>query len=222
MTSYTQLRQQVAGIRTGTVPGWLTQALTNAVAAPRDAAVLRHPLGFLCIPVIRFEEGGVCVHVWTRRVHTPRPTTSSVHCHSWDLQSLVLDGEIHNHLVRVTPTTGVPSHRVFEVHSHGDVDEIRATPQLVHCGPGTVESHRAGEVYVMPSGTFHRSEVPGGEATTLMLARNRPGHHDRSIGPIHARSHQVWRKRCDAAECGWVARTVLQLLERTQPAAQPV
>ncbi|WP_050803432.1 MULTISPECIES: hypothetical protein [Protofrankia] len=82
MTSYTQLCHQVAGIRTGTVPDWLTQALMDAAATPREATVLRHPLGFLCIPVRRFEEGGVCVHVWTRQVRAARPTTSSVHCHS--------------------------------------------------------------------------------------------------------------------------------------------
>ncbi|WP_050803429.1 MULTISPECIES: hypothetical protein [Protofrankia] len=135
----------------------------------------------------------------------------------------MLAGEVHNHLVRITPAAGTPpTHRLFEVHSHGDVDELRATSRLVRYGPGTMESHRAGDLYTMPAGMFHWTEVPGGEATTLMLARNRPDHRDRSIGPLHARDHWVRRGRCDTTESGQAARTVLRLLERRRPAARPV
>ncbi len=232
MTSYTQLRGQVDGIRHGAVPDWLTRALVKVATAPEDATVLCHPLGFLCVPVWRFGDGGVCVHVWTRQVPAARPTTSQVHCHSWDLYSLVLAGEVHNHLPRVVPvapvrmatvpTAPAATHRLFEVHSHHDVDEIQATGELVRCEPGRVESVRAGDVYTMAAGTFHLTDIVGGEAATLVLARNRPGGRDQAVGAVHLPNHRVRRAHGDSITRRWAARFVLRLLTEPRPVLQPV
>ncbi|WP_322762121.1 hypothetical protein [Frankia sp. Cr2] len=242
MTSYTQLRGQVDGIRHGAVPDWLTRALVKVATAPDDATVLCHPLGFLCVPVWRFDEGGVCVHVWTRRVSAARPTTSPVHCHSWDLYSLVLAGEVHNHLPRVVPVAPVrtapvrmapvrmapvrmapaPTHRLFDVHSHHDMDEIHATGELVRCEPGRAESVRAGDVYAMAAGTFHLTDIVGGEAATLVLAHNRPGGRDRTVGAVYLRDHRVQRAHSDSITRRWAARAVLQLLTGPRLVLQPM
>jgi hypothetical protein len=206
---YALLSGEASAIRTGAVPGWLSTALRGAAAG--NIAVVRHPLGFQCVPVLRFRDGGVCVHVWTPTTRPAPTTTSLVHCHSWDLHSVVIRGEVHNHLVEVLES-GIPTHRVFDIRSDAGVDEIRATGELVRCGTETVGAHRAGDTYAMAPGTFHRTEVPGGAATTLVLARYRPGQRDRSLGPIGTPSHRVSRRHCDTAESARVARSVIRQL----------
>jgi hypothetical protein len=206
---YSRLRGEVSRIGSGAAPAWLLRSLQETADVP--GTVIRHPLGFLCIPVLRFADGGVCVHVWAPWVRTGRPTTSLTHCHSWDLYSVVLAGELSNRLVRVLAAEPA-THRLFDIHSYPDVDEIQATGELVHCRPGAVGFHRAGEVYTMPAGTFHRTDVPGGEATTLMLACGQPGGLDRSIGAIGTPSHMVRRQHCDADEGARVALAVIRLL----------
>ncbi|WP_239311713.1 MULTISPECIES: hypothetical protein [unclassified Frankia] len=228
MTSYLQVRGQVDGIRTGAVPNWLTRILARAAATPADAVVLYHPLGFLCFPVWRSDEGGACVHVWDRRIPAARPTTSAVHCHSWDLYSLVLDGEVRNQTVRTIPAAAPPAaaagrgapaftYQVFDVHNHHDrgVDEIRGTGEFIRCEPGAAESLRAGDVYSMAAGTFHLTSIAGDAAATLMLARNQPGRRDRTVGASDLSDHHVQRRRCDAATCAWAAKTILRLLADT-------
>jgi hypothetical protein len=64
----------------------------------------------------------------------------------------------------------------------------------------------------MAAGTFHRTEVPAGRAVTIVLARDRAGHYDRSIGPIDTPSHQVRRSVCVTGVAARAALSVLWLL----------
>ena len=218
--SYSLLYDEVSRISAGFVPAWLTLAVADALAGRRP--VVRHPLGWLCLPVLRLPGYGVCVHVWAPWAVPERPTTSLVHCHSWDLRSIVVAGGLRNHLPRVL-RAGPPSHRVFEIRSLGYDDEIRMTGDLACCRPGTVETYRAGQVYTVPAGQFHMTEVLGPDTTTtVVLARNLPGRVDLSLGPLSISSHRVRRRLCSMAEGARAAREVGRLLglepgERTRP-----
>jgi hypothetical protein len=189
-------------------------AVTRAPEDGRRAAVvaIRHPLGFVCLPLWRLADLGVCLHVWTTRVQPARLTTSPVHCHSWDLVSLVLYGSVRNNRVHVWETTDTPTHRLFDVHSGGDVDEIRATDRLVRFRPGDSQVSRPGEVYRMPAGEFHYTAVSGPEAATLVVGWSRPGMTDRSVGPMDVTTHRERRSYCDAEEGARAVHTVAERL----------
>jgi hypothetical protein len=189
-------------------------AVTRAPDGRRRAGpvAVRHPLGFVCLPLRRLTDLGVCLHVWTTRVQPARLTTSPVHCHSWDLVSLVLYGSVRNNRVHVWETTDTPTHRLFDVHSRGEVDEIRATDSLVRCRPGDSELSRPGEVYRLPAGEFHHTVVPAPEAATLVVGWSRPGMTDRSVGPMDVTTHRERRSYCDAAEAARAVRIVAERL----------
>ncbi len=85
-----------------------------------DLTAVRHPLGFLCFPVLRGDNLGVCVHIWTEGVRA-EPTTSPMHAHSWDLVSYVLYGTVRNDIIELTDGT---DQRVFEVRSGQAGDEL--------------------------------------------------------------------------------------------------
>jgi hypothetical protein len=200
------------GIASDHVPR-VTLSLLRDIAAGRcDLAAIRHPLGFLCLPTHRCGQYGVCVHLWTQE---PRdePTTSGVHSHSWDLVSYVLYGTIRNQRIEVTDAR-TATHRVFEVRSLGDVDELVATSRLVSCRSGASGVHSGGCVYVLPAGEFHTTVVADDEqVATVVLGRLRPLAADLSLGPVQARSHTVARSRCSARETARAARMIAERLE---------
>ncbi|MFG2177650.1 hypothetical protein ACGFLS_02835 [Streptomyces abikoensis] len=208
--------------------------LEEVASGRRALRAVRHPLGFLCLPVRREGDRGVCVHVFGDHVFgdappgpPARPAISPVHAHSWDLTSCVLYGEVGNLRVRVRDEPDRPTHRLFEVRSTAAgpgpaggpcdapaVDEIRPTPRLVSCAPGPEETGVAGGIYRLPAGEFHTTVVPPGTvAATLLLGRSLPGHRDLTLGPVHGPAHRVVRQTCDAAQTARTARTVLRRID---------
>ena len=198
-------------IQDGTARGWLPSQVIGLMMAiaegTRPLVAIRHPLGFICLPVARHGECGVCVHVWTEHPAKVQLTTSPMHSHSWDLLSYVLYGEVRNQLVQVEDAPATPSHRVFEVHSHGDADEIRRTARLVHCEPGSSQSTISGGSYQLAAGEFHMTVVAA-QAATVVLGRGRAGTLDLSLGSLSTPTHRVPRQRCAPSETARLARAL--------------
>ncbi|AJP04057.1 hypothetical protein TU94_23865 [Streptomyces cyaneogriseus subsp. noncyanogenus] len=184
---------------------------------------VRHPLGFICLPVLRDGPYGVCVHVFgsgeTAGTPQPGPAVPDVHSHSWDLTSTVLYGRLGNRRMRVRERAEEPTHRVFEVHSDpSGVDEVRPTGRLVTCSPGAEQTSVRGQTYDLPAGEFHTTVVPGGRPTaTLVLGRTVPGRADLSLGPLRDPGHRMVRRTCDATQTARIARAVLRRMHEPGP-----
>lgn len=176
-------------------------------------AALRHPLGFACLPVLRGALG-VCVHLWTSALPRSGLTTSPFHCHSWDLHSLVLDGVIGNQCVETTDIDSDDEYRVFEVRNQGEVDELRASSDLVVVRMGETRLNKVRDIYHLGAGVFHRTVVPGGDACTMVVGVSRPGGIDRSLGPPSTGSHCVRRRYCDPEETTRLARRATEHLRK--------
>lgn len=195
------------------VPRWASGVL-GEVAQNRTSVVgVQHPLGFMCLPVDRTDEAGICVHVWSDSLPRASPTTSMVHAHSWDLTSYVLYGSVRNELIDVIDTPDEAEYRVFEIRSGEDVDEVRETPRLVRCEIRAAELNHPGDVYSLAAGIFH-STVVRGEAATVALGSSRPGTMDLSLGGINRKTHRVRRPRCDREETAHAARMVTERLAK--------
>jgi hypothetical protein len=206
------------GTAAESVPGWALSLMQEIISGGRELTAVRHPLGFLCFPVERQARHGVCVHLWTPGRRSAL-TTSTVHSHSWDLTSYVLYGTLRNQRIRVVPTAGQATHRLFEVRSRGDVDELHTTTRLVSYHPEADSVHDAGSVYFLPAGEFHATVVLAEqEVATVVLSRNRPQTADLALGPVHAPSHTLTRSRCDARETACAARLIADRLAETGPA----
>jgi hypothetical protein len=198
---------------------WAFDRLDEVAEGRRRLDGVRHPLGFVCLPLERLGGRGVCVHLWCTGMARAQPTTSAVHSHSWDLFSYVLFGQVRNQVVAVVDAPERPAHRVFEVRSHGDVDEIRATARLVRSAPSAVELASAGGSYHLPAGGFHVTTIPDMQDTaTIALGDSRPGTADLSLGAIDTPTHQVRRQRCDSEETALAARIAADRLATTYTA----
>ncbi|MEV4416674.1 hypothetical protein [Catellatospora sp. NPDC049609] len=142
---------------------------------------VRHPLGFICLPLSRGERAvGVCVHIWSAGDVATR-ATSAVHCHSWDLLSFVLAGAVENQTYQVADDADGPL-RVYEIRSVDGQDEIAATERRVHVSPGPSGVHPGGEFYELPAGHFHASRIRSSEAVTVVVGRLVDEAGDLSLG----------------------------------------
>ncbi|MER6049567.1 hypothetical protein ABT168_19300 [Streptomyces sp. NPDC001793] len=208
-------------LRPGTPPGapraGVTGALEDIARGKRELRAVHHPLGFLCLPLVRDGARGVCVHLFGTGVPAD-PTAAPMHAHSWELRSYVLFGRVGNLPVTVTDETRTPTHRIFEVFSSpSGVDELRPTSRLVHCTPGPAASSGSGETYSLPAGEFHATVVARGQpAATLVLGRSLPGHTDLSLGPLHGRGHRTVRRLCGAEHTERTVRTALRRIHAEQ------
>jgi hypothetical protein len=174
---------------------------------------VRHPLGFLCLPIVRDDSPeGVCLHYWSGAGGTPDLTTSPYHCHRWQLLSHVLAGSVGNLRVDLTPGG---RYRLFEVISKGRNDELRPTDRLTDIRYAEPEFHRAGETYELAAGAFHASVMSGGEvAVTLVLGRMVPGVADISLGAVDKGEHPVVRTSLGPGRAGRLAAEILRLRPR--------
>jgi hypothetical protein len=212
MTNYEKLHQATRnGTARRAIPQWATGVLGDIAQNAINVAGVRHPLGFLCLPVERTGEEGVCVHVWSDSLARMHPTTSEIHAHSWDLISYVLYGSVRNKVFDITDAPDNAPYRVFEVRSGGDsgadIDEMRATPRLVRCKLRSAELSHSGDTYSLAAGTFHATAVQG-EAATVALGSSRPATMDLSLGGIDCATHRVQRQRCAHEETARVIRMV--------------
>ncbi|MFB4316177.1 hypothetical protein [Actinomadura sp. 21ATH] len=220
---YSDIRREIAaGTAAETLPRWAGRVLGDIGAGRAAASAVRHPLGFLCIPVERSGALGVCLHIWSPEVAPARATTSAVHCHSWELVSFVLYGSVRNTRADVAdaPAAGPDgaTHRVFEVVSRGEVDELRATARTVRYAAGDAGVHGTGAVYSLPAGVFHSTVIEDGpDAATVALGRQDPGRGDLSLGPLEGGSHEARRLRCGPDETVRAALRSARRIEAAHP-----
>ncbi|MFJ6051647.1 hypothetical protein [Streptomyces sp. NPDC092307] len=196
--------------------------LEEIASGTRELHAVRHPLGFLCLPLLREGPRGICVHLFEID-NRADPDASPMHAHSWELRSRVLYGRVANLPVRTSAVRGGEpgaTHRIFEVFSGSDgVDEIRPTSLLVRSEPGPAHISAGGETYTLAAGEFHATALEGVEpAATLVHGMSIPGQLDLSLGPLDGRPRRTTRRLCDTAQTVRSVHTVLRRIDAQQRA----
>ncbi|WP_198035371.1 hypothetical protein [Streptacidiphilus rugosus] len=236
-SNFTTLDQAARQGRTAVLAGFAAAALEALACGRRELRAVRHPLGFVCLPVLREGGDGVCVHLHggpeAAETAAAGLTTSTIHAHSWDLASCVLFGEIGNVPVRVHDVgRDRATHRVFEVHSSASgVDELRPTSRLVRWSAAPTEIHGPRRIYRMASGEFHSTveapprRGPSGwvrqSSATVVVGRSAAGRTDLALGPLHGLPHQVQRRHCSAPESADIALRILRRMNESEPRSEP-
>jgi hypothetical protein len=202
------------------VPRWTLDALDEVADGRSELRAVRHPLGFLCLPLERAGERGVCVHVWSDRLASADATTSTTHAHSWDLLSYVLFGTLRNERVTVVDEPETPTHRLCEISSDPGGDQITPTFRLVRRAGSVGEVHHQGDVYRLPAGIFHDT-ITEGETATVALGSGRPGAVDFALGDLETGTHRIRRGLCESDETAYAAAMVIErLAEVPEPRAE--
>ena len=201
------------GFADGSAPGWGRELLARALAA--GSPMVRHPLGFVCIPVERGTPIGVCLHLWLPTLVRPEPSTSRVHAHSWKLTSHVLCGSLVHDQIQVRQTVHDPTHRVFSVKSMGLLDRLEPTSRLVTQRVAGSQSIPTGTTYELPAGEFHATGVQGMTAT-MVLAEAANAGPEYTLAAINQAAHSMPRQLCGAREAAAV-RAAFGALSNPRP-----
>ncbi|GAB2792870.1 hypothetical protein [Streptomyces daliensis] len=218
------LRHDPEGAAPAELRASVVGALEDIASGARPLRAVRHPLGFLCLPLLRDGARGICLHLFESggaggADGAPvEPLAAPMHAHSWELLSHVLYGRVANLPVRVTEDAARPTHRIYEVRSEpGGVDELLPTQRLVRGEPGPEHTSSGGETYAMAAGEFHATVVAkGSPAATLVLGRSLPGRSDLSLGPLHGDRHRMVRRLCGAGHTERTVRTALRRIHAEQ------
>jgi hypothetical protein len=191
----------------------VTDVLDDVLEGRTTLEAVRHPLGFICLPIVRDDTPeGVCLHYWSDQGRSHERTTSKYHCHSWSLLSHVLAGSIGNQRLDLFPGD---KYRLFHAVSNGPVDSLIPTGSLVDVSCAEPEFYFAGESYELAAGEFHASVAGAAPVSvTLVLGRMIPGAADITLGEVDTGEHRVTRV---AAGCGY-ARSVAREILRLRPA----
>jgi hypothetical protein len=184
------------------------EVLDEIVSRRRELAAVRHPLGFLCLPIVRDPGWGVCIHVWTDRFPSAGPTTTGKHAHSWDLESLVLYGALGNAVLELTPDEAAGGYRIAEIASTSGTDAITPTGRRFACTEVSRSLVSSGEVYRLASGVFHETFLGAAtEVATLVLGRT-GDQPDLVLCPVDLRAHVVTRRLCTGEDTRAIAGMV--------------
>lgn len=191
---------------------WLRNTLPAIVPEQLPAPVVRHPLEFVCLPLYRYHEIGLCLHVWPDGDETVTPVT---HAHSWDLWSYVVCGTVQNQIMLIRDEPEVEEYGLYTVTSVGRLDEVRATGRLVACTPQKRQDVRSGRIYHLPAGHFHRSGHRGLTAT-VVLGVEREGNKNLILGPPGGYPrHDVAREACSPDQARFLLERVREVVAAT-------
>jgi len=219
--SYWRLSRAIAeGSAPDLVPKWTVDTLRAVADGGSPLRATSHPLGFTCLPVVRDGLYGICVHLWDPSLTRGKLTTSTIHAHSWQLSSYVLYGEVTNERILIGEANSVPEHlsnertyRLLEVHSHGDIDELWPTAQLVRCTNRSAQHYVAGNSYSMPAGAFHTTTLKSNaEAATVALGHMVPGAANLSLANPDVGPHWITRRRLNHQDTVLAARMIIERL----------
>jgi hypothetical protein len=166
-----------------------------------SCAAIKHPLGFLRVPIIRTPSTGLYVHIWTQLIDLPRPSTSAIHAHNWHLLSRVIAGTVTNQVFNAQESDNGDYH-LFEILHHSEtVDELCSTGRLFRCINYSEDHYLAGDYYRLAANTFHTSTVTLlADTVTLVLSTDRTSAIEYALDKSVRGTHLVHRKPCTRQE----------------------
>lgn len=190
-------------------------SVLREIARGRSCDAFAHPLGFIYLPLLRMPDATLRLHIWPngrRVVPTGAGEVSPMHDHTWDMISHVIWGELRNVIVSVVEDADAPTHRVFEIHGDGAVDDIRPTDTVVRIVGEGEDKVSVGQTYRMGSDLIHRTEPGPGVVATLVAARRTSKRVERALGPLELHGYRSERQICPPRRVVAAAEAVLEAL----------
>ncbi len=124
----------------------------------RDCEVHAHPLSFYRLTICSNECFDLRLHAWLNHSQSEPNGESNIHSHTWNLNSLILSGELVNRVYKFkeSPKSGL---EVFEIVYGNAGSERKSLNRNVAIASVTERTLRKGDVYSLPAACFHSTEV---------------------------------------------------------------
>jgi hypothetical protein len=196
---------------------WTQLTLEEIATGARDRPAVRHPLGFICFPLIRAGDHGLCVHYWPAVATPPNPQAPTVHSHSWHLSSHLLAGRIANHRSVVTEAGESPL-ELYAVTSGPDGDVITPTGRRVRSADLAAETYQRGQTYHLAAGQFHwTNRLTGSPTITVVAGRGTSTQQNFFVAPAKQARQRSKRRQYGPAASRSLAVELGLLLPDSSP-----
>jgi len=135
----------------------------------------KHPQGFLTfkLGLSTDKKEALRFHVWLPNKREIAEKEFPIHDHVFGFTSLLLTGNMTNHVYEVAPSPTETGNRLFRVdYTNVNEDTIVREPPPVSVTLASATRHQASDYYTMEAGIYHTSVVPVETLTmTLLSAR---------------------------------------------------
>lgn len=168
----------------------------------RAAEILVYRFGFLRLPFVASRlDDGFNLHVWLDQLQRdPYP-----HTHIFDLHSRVLQAEIVDHSWKLIDDVNGKYKRVQPLY-HDGITTDHELPGRVRIHPLNQRILRQDDVYSIPKGEYHSSEIPKCSKPTVTLLRRsniEKSGHPINVMPVQQPKEQFFDLRKIAKEDAW-------------------
>lgn len=157
-----------------------------------------HPLGFVVVPLGTFQNYSYRLHLSSPNFRKPQNPLWRVHDHSYNFDSIVLKGCVHNIIFELRDPSNVnetSERRVYEVQYVGGTSMLNRTDALVVAVEAARFSVFSGNKYSIGAGVFHENSH-GTDIFAASLVRTTPleGHRPRVLGDTEGDSSYVYAR----------------------------
>jgi hypothetical protein len=158
-----------------------------------------HPYGFL---VTRLGSVGLKtfrLHIWPETPYKRQSPDWPIHSHPWEMQSLILHGQLVNCLYSVSCDNSSSKEQLYEIKYDGKHSVLHSTSRFVSSKLSSREVYATGESYFVHADEFHTTDVKEGVLTaTLAVTFNANNIPPRVIGRVGKDDiYRYERKVCD-------------------------
>jgi len=173
-----------------------------------------HPLSFYKITIYSDDRFDIRLHAWLKNSHNGISGESRIHNHTWNLNSVVLLGEVVNSVYELTESPESDL-EVFEIVYGKLGSERKRTNQRVVVSSAAETAYRSGDRYSLPAVSFHSTRVPPSTPTlTLVVAEKVPGQKAFVVLPSGSPQTLLYPSTLlDRASATEVASQIASLLE---------
>ena len=122
-----------------------------------DYKFVWHPLGFIMCKLSDEGTRKIRLHIWPGNKRKIQNPAWLIHDHLFDLKSWVLVGKIQNQ--EFEPLYSEPSKRIYFASYKGEKSVLERSDKTVSLVERKVEIIRAGQIYGISAGVFHKSST---------------------------------------------------------------
>jgi hypothetical protein len=138
------------------------------VARLGECEFRRHPLGFIHAALIDRDDIAIRFHMWKPGMRAVQEPAWLIHTHTFELNSIVLFGELENSIYKWEPNTSSPDTRLYVATYQNGLSQIIATDQV-----GVPQLEFSSEIakgsgYRVTYGDFHQTNVASDQLTATI------------------------------------------------------
>ncbi len=154
-----------------------------------------HPYGFFIIKVLTNKNFQVRLHFWFEGVKRKQNPDWPPHNHSFDIYSLVLQGEL-SHTIYDVRRSSLGKNTLYQVEYSADISLLKKTSTAISYSELETKKYGKNDTYSLCCEQFHSiNHIGKGDAITLCVMTNNNNSTQYVLGDISGDQRYIFKRR---------------------------